>query len=100
MLLIILQIIDLATLTGACRVALGPSIAGTHMFSIILQGCAEKQVFEHIFINHAGKSDSSGERILRNSFSFYSWEKGGVGVLLNSKFLTAEQIHSCYDKST
>jgi hypothetical protein len=44
MLLIILQIIDLATLTGACRVALGPSIAGTHMFSIILQGCAEKQV--------------------------------------------------------
>jgi hypothetical protein len=89
----------LATLTGACVVALGPSIAGTLTF-MFLQGCAEMQVFKHIFINHAGKSDFGGDLFLRISFPifvFYGWGRGVVGVAEKQVFDSWTKTHRCQE---
>ncbi|KAH1061291.1 hypothetical protein AAZX31_02G190100 [Glycine max] len=68
------KIIDLATLTGACVVALGPSIAG------VFTPCDDlaKEVFE--------ASDVSGEKLWRLPLEESYWEtmKSGVADMLNT----------------
>ncbi|KHN42824.1 Leucine aminopeptidase 3, chloroplastic [Glycine soja] len=68
------KIIDLATLTGACVVALGPSIAGVFTPSDDLA----KEVFE--------ASDVSGEKLWRLPLEESYWEtmKSGVADMLNT----------------
>ncbi|KHN17492.1 Leucine aminopeptidase 3, chloroplastic [Glycine soja] len=68
------KIIDLATLTGACVVALGPSIAGVFTPSDDLA----KEVFE--------ASDVSGEKLWRLPLGESYWEtmKSGVADMLNT----------------
>ncbi|KAL2338522.1 hypothetical protein Fmac_012968 [Flemingia macrophylla] len=68
------KIIDLATLTGACVVALGPSIAGVFTPSDDLA----KEVFE--------ASNVSGEKLWRLPLEESYWEsmKSGVADMLNT----------------
>ncbi|ESW26877.1 hypothetical protein PHAVU_003G156100 [Phaseolus vulgaris] len=68
------KIIDLATLTGACVVALGPSIAGVFTPSDDLA----KEVFE--------ASDVSGEKLWRLPLEESYWEsmKSGVADMVNT----------------
>ncbi|XP_020229266.1 leucine aminopeptidase 1 [Cajanus cajan] len=68
------KIIDLATLTGACVVALGPSIAGVFTPSDDLA----KEVFE--------ASNASGEKLWRLPLEESYWEsmKSGVADMLNT----------------
>ncbi|RDX90475.1 Leucine aminopeptidase 2, chloroplastic, partial [Mucuna pruriens] len=68
------KIIDLATLTGACVVALGPSIAGVFTPSDDLA----KEVFE--------ASDVSGEKLWRLPIEESYWEsmKSGVADMVNT----------------
>uniref|UniRef100_A0A452Y0Y5 Cytosol aminopeptidase domain-containing protein n=1 Tax=Aegilops tauschii subsp. strangulata TaxID=200361 RepID=A0A452Y0Y5_AEGTS len=69
-----MQIIDLATLTGFCRVALGPSIAG------ILTPSDE--LHEEV----AAASEVSGEKFWRLPLEESYWEtmKSGVADMLNT----------------
>ncbi|WVZ13227.1 hypothetical protein V8G54_017757 [Vigna mungo] len=68
------KIIDLATLTGACVVALGPSIAGVFTPSDELA----KEIFE--------ASDVSGEKLWRLPLEESYWEsmKSGVADMVNT----------------
>ncbi|XP_061347477.1 leucine aminopeptidase 2, chloroplastic-like [Gastrolobium bilobum] len=68
------KIVDLATLTGACRVALGPSIAGAFTPSDDLA----KEVFE--------ASEASGEKLWRMPLEESYWEsmKSGAADMLNT----------------
>ncbi|KAL2249571.1 leucine aminopeptidase 2, chloroplastic-like [Sesamum indicum] len=68
------KIVDLATLTGACIVALGPSIAGIFTPSEDLA----KEVF--------GASEASGEKLWRMPLEESYWEsmKSGVADMVNS----------------
>ncbi|KAK4415101.1 Leucine aminopeptidase 2, chloroplastic [Sesamum alatum] len=68
------KIVDLATLTGACIVALGPSIAGVFTPSDDLA----KEVF--------GASEASGEKLWRMPLEESYWEsmKSGVADMVNS----------------
>ncbi|QCD80505.1 leucine aminopeptidase 1-like [Vigna unguiculata] len=68
------KIIDLATLTGACVVALGPSIAGVFTPSDDLA----KEIFE--------ASDVSGEKLWRLPMEESYWEtmKSGVADMVNT----------------
>ncbi|KEH38070.1 leucine aminopeptidase (cytosol aminopeptidase), putative [Medicago truncatula] len=68
------KIIDLATLTGACIIALGPSIAGAFTTSDDLA----KEVFD--------ASDVSGEKLWRMPMEESYWEsmKSGVADMLNT----------------
>ncbi|KAL0451509.1 UNVERIFIED_CONTAM: Leucine aminopeptidase 2, chloroplastic [Sesamum latifolium] len=68
------KIVDLATLTGACIVALGPSIAGIFTPSDDLA----KEVF--------GASEASGEKLWRMPLEESYWEsmKSGVADMVNS----------------
>ncbi|GLT85357.1 hypothetical protein SLE2022_035480 [Rubroshorea leprosula] len=68
------KIVDLATLTGACVVALGPSIAGVFTPSDDLA----KEVFE--------ASDISGEKFWRMPLEESYWEsmKSGVADMVNT----------------
>ncbi|GMY13202.1 leucine aminopeptidase 2, chloroplastic [Fagus crenata] len=69
-----LKIIDLATLTGACRVALGPSIAGVFTPSDDLA----KEVI--------AASEVSGEKLWRMPMEESYWEsmKSGVADMVNT----------------
>uniref|UniRef100_A0ACD5ZCF7 Uncharacterized protein n=1 Tax=Avena sativa TaxID=4498 RepID=A0ACD5ZCF7_AVESA len=68
------KIVDLATLTGACRVALGPSIAG-----ILTES---DELHEEV----AAASEVSGEKFWRLPFEESYWDsmKSGVADMLNT----------------
>uniref|UniRef100_A0ACD5YPB2 Uncharacterized protein n=1 Tax=Avena sativa TaxID=4498 RepID=A0ACD5YPB2_AVESA len=68
------KIVDLATLTGACRVALGPSIAG-----ILTQS-------DELHDEVAAASEVSGEKFWRLPFEESYWDsmKSGVADMLNT----------------
>ncbi|XP_047080100.1 leucine aminopeptidase 2, chloroplastic-like [Lolium rigidum] len=68
------KIVDLATLTGACRVALGPSIAG-----ILTQS-------DELHKEVTAASEVSGEKFWRLPFEESYWEsmKSGVADMLNT----------------
>ncbi|KAE9602353.1 hypothetical protein Lal_00049869 [Lupinus albus] len=68
------KVVDLATLTGACRVALGPTIAGVFTPNDELA----KEVFE--------ASEVSGEKLWRMPLEESYWEsmKSGVADMMNS----------------
>ncbi|KAI4381061.1 hypothetical protein MLD38_007177 [Melastoma candidum] len=68
------KIVDLATLTGACIVALGPSIAGVFTPS--------DDLFKEVF----SASESSGEKLWRMPLEESYWEsmKSGVADMVNT----------------
>ncbi|XP_052484777.1 LOW QUALITY PROTEIN: leucine aminopeptidase 2, chloroplastic [Gossypium raimondii] len=70
----LLQIVDLATLTGACVVALGPSIAGVFTPNDDLT----KELFQ--------ASEASGEKFWRMPLEESYWEsmKSGVADMVNT----------------
>jgi hypothetical protein len=89
----------LATLTGACVVALGPSIAGTHWHSCFCRAVL-KCKRSNIFINHDAKSDFGGDLFLRISFPifvFYGWGRGVVGVAEKQVFDSWTKIHRYHE---
>ncbi|KAK6136423.1 hypothetical protein DH2020_029844 [Rehmannia glutinosa] len=72
------KIVDLATLTGACIVALGPSIAGRMIYNSFISYKLAKEVF--------GASEISGEKLWRMPMEESYWEtmKSGVADMVNT----------------